>query len=69
MTKKWEGLQALEALKKWGGLKPSGLIEFYAYVNDIDDSVCNNLLKFADDAKVFNVVSDINDIKMLQNMI
>ena len=32
------------------------------YIKDIDDSVCNNLLKFADDTRVFSVVSDINDV-------
>ena len=30
--KKVGGLQALEPLKKWEGLKPSGLLEVYAYV-------------------------------------
>ena len=33
-----------------------GPLLFLIYVNDIDDSVCNILLKFADDAKVFSVV-------------
>jgi len=36
------------------------------YINDIDDSVCNRLLKFADDTKVLNVVSGINDVNKLQ---
>jgi len=36
------------------------------YINDIDDSVCTKLLKFADDTKVFSVVSTKNDIDWLQ---
>ena len=34
-------------------------------MNDVDDSVCNNLLKLADDRKVFSVLR--NDINKLQN--
>ena len=44
-----------------------GSLLFLIYINDIDDSVCNELLKFADDTKVFSVVSDISDIDRLQN--
>ena len=44
-----------------------GPLLFLIYKNDIDDSVCNNLLKFADDTKVFSVVSDIDDVNKLQN--
>ena len=33
---------------------------------DIDDSVCSNLLKFADDTKIFNVVQTKNDIDLLR---
>jgi myo-inositol-hexaphosphate 3-phosphohydrolase len=36
------------------------------YISDIDESVRNRLLKFADDTKVFIVVSDINDVNKLQ---
>jgi len=41
---------------------------FLIYVNDIDDSICTKLLKFADDTKVglFCVVSTKNDIDRLQ---
>lgn len=39
---------------------------FLIYINDIDDAVCTNLLKFADDTKVFSVVSNNNDIVKLQ---
>ena len=37
------------------------------YINDIDNSVCNKLLKFAGDMKVYNVVSDTNYIDRFQN--
>jgi len=36
------------------------------YINDINDSVSSNLLKFADDTKVFRIVSTPNDIDKLQ---
>ena len=42
-------------------------LSFLIYIKDIDDSICNNLLKFADDFKLFSVVFDINDIGRLQN--
>ena len=44
-----------------------GPLLFLIYINDIDDSVCNNLLKFADDTKVFSVVRNDKDINKLQN--
>jgi len=34
--------------------------------HDIDDSVCAKLLKFADDTKVFSVVSTKNEFDRLQ---
>jgi hypothetical protein len=43
-----------------------GPLLFLIYINDIDDSVCSNLLKFADDTKVFSVVPTKNDIDRLQ---
>jgi len=43
-----------------------GPLLFLIYINDIDDSVCSNLLKFADDTKVFSVVHTKNDIDRLQ---
>ena len=39
-----------------------GPLLFLIYINDIDDLVCSNLLKFADDTKVFSVVTDIDDV-------
>ena len=43
-----------------------GPLLFVIYINDIDDSVSSNLLKFADDTKVFRIVSTPNDIDKLQ---
>ena len=44
-----------------------GPLLFLIYINDIDDSVSCNLLKFADDTKVCSVVANQNDIDKLQN--
>jgi len=35
------------------------------YINDLDDSVCSKVLKFADDTKLFSVESNANDIDRL----
>jgi len=49
---------------------PQGLVLgpllFLIYINDVDDSVCAKLLKFADDTNVFSVVSTKNNIDILQ---
>jgi len=43
-----------------------GPLLFLIYINDLDDSVCSRVLKFADDTKHFSVVSNANDIDRLQ---
>jgi len=43
-----------------------GPLLFLIYINVIDNSVCNNLLKFADDTNVHNVVSYMHEINELQ---
>jgi len=42
-----------------------GPLLFLIYINDIDVSVCAKLLKFANDMKVFSIVSTKNDIDRL----
>ena len=37
------------------------------YINDIDETVNSKILKFADDTKLFRVISSENDICKLQN--
>ena len=44
-----------------------GPLLYPSNINDTYDSVCCNLLKFADDIKVFSVVSNIDDVNKLQN--
>ena len=42
-----------------------GPILFVIFINDIEDGICGNILKFADDTKLFcQVVSDINCAKL-----
>ena len=42
-----------------------GPILFVIFINDIEDGICGNILKFADDTKLFcKVDSDINCAKL-----
>jgi len=43
-----------------------GPLLFLIYINDLDDAVCSRVLKFADDTKLFSVVSNANDIDGLK---
>ena len=52
-----------------GYLKDSvlGPILFLIYINDLDDSITSNVLKFADDTKLFRKVNTDGDKQHLQN--
>jgi len=43
-----------------------GPLLFLIYINDIDNSVCTNLLKFADGTKLYSLVCNVDDIEKLQ---
>jgi ribonucleases P/MRP protein subunit RPP40 len=44
-----------------------GPLLFLIYINDIDVCVSSKLLKFADDAKLFRVVSSVDEVEKLRN--
>ena len=44
-----------------------GPLLFLIYINDLDDNITTNVLKFADDTKVFTKVNTDGDKKHLQN--
>ena len=44
-----------------------GPILFLIYINDLDDSITSNVLKFADDTKLFRKVNTDDDKQHLQN--
>ena len=43
------------------------LIYIYIYINDLDDSITSNVLKFSDDTKLFRKVNTDDDKQHLQN--
>ena len=44
-----------------------GTLLFLIYINDLDDNIISNVLKFADDTKVFRKVNNDGDKQHLQN--
>ena len=44
-----------------------GPVLFLIYINDLDDSITSNVLKFADDTKLFRKVNTKGDKQHLQN--
>ena len=44
-----------------------GPLLFLIYINDLDDNITVNVLKFADDTKVFRKVNTDGDKQHLQN--
>ena len=62
---------------RWGGFEsvlsgiPQGSVLepllFLTYINGLDDNITSNILKFADDSKVFTRVNNDGDKQHLQN--
>ena len=44
-----------------------GPLLFLIFINDIDGAICSNVLKFADDTKVYGVVDNQQQGQKLQN--
>ena len=44
-----------------------GPVLFFIYINDLEDGVTGNILKFADDTKLFRKVKEIGDKQKLQD--
>ena len=44
-----------------------GSLLFLIYINDLDDAVTSNVLKFADNTKVFRRINNDGDKQHLQN--
>jgi len=43
-----------------------GPVLFLVFINDLDQGIASNMLKFADDTKIFKEVSDNIDCEALQ---
>ena len=43
------------------------LFSIYIYINDLDDNITSNVLKFVDDTKVFRRVNNDGDKQHLRN--
>ena len=52
---------------EWGTSRILGPILFLIYINDLDDSITSNILKFADDAKLFRKDSTDGDKQHFRN--
>jgi hypothetical protein len=43
-----------------------GPLLFVIYINDLDGNICNKLLKFADDTKIFGPTSTVHEVDILK---
>jgi len=54
----------------WSGVPQDTVLRpplFDIFVNDLDDDIGSNMLKFADNTKFFKTLRNITDCGMLQN--
>ena len=69
-SSRWRSFK-LEISFEWGTTRISFrtfiILNIYIYINDLDDNITNNVLKFADDTKVFRKVNTDGDKQHLQN--
>ena len=54
----------LSGIRQGSALRP---LLFLIYINDLDDNITSNVLKFTDDTKVFRKVNTYGDKQHLQN--
>ena len=58
----------LEISFEWGTTRISiGHLLFLIYINDLDDNITSNILKFVDDTKVFRCAKNDGDKQHLPN--
>ena len=74
LTERWQRVVVDGVVSNWklvlSGVPQGsvlGPLLFLIYINDLDDNITGNVLKFADDTKVFRKVNTDGDKQHLQN--